>query len=302
MSGRLPSKATFWGIREPELHILSTVTYWFNGRSLTIRDEERQIATHPELPLKEMLRGTTYNYDDHRAAHERLLANDILEEGYICRRKIDWIPTEQGIRAIRDCLEPWNEELRPEWADDSDDGPIFGDPNETLLHRKGVEIAGDMIPWMPWTTTGPHGEPHGVTWYPENSRGEPCHDLHIKTNERMTNLGVEVITANNNTDYLVNKWERYASEDRTTLWIFDNRDTACQLFNALDKRSRIYLDGGQFRNYSNWSASAINQKLWRSEENHSGGDISDLVHTVTGLLNGDRDKIQSLFEDYYSNK
>jgi hypothetical protein len=90
MSRKLPSKAEFWGVREPELRILLTVTHWFNGKSLMIRDEKRRIATHHDLPLKDLFRGTGWDYDPHQDAHERLLNNDLLQEEYVCRRKIEW--------------------------------------------------------------------------------------------------------------------------------------------------------------------------------------------------------------------
>lgn len=300
MSKELPPQASFWGIREQEIRVLLLITHWFNGHALTIRGEERRLATHHDLPLADLFRGCQWDYDHHEHAHQRLLANNLLQDEYVARRKIDWSPTEQGRQAIRDCLKPWSEEMRPEWADESADGPLFGDPNEGLLHRKGVEIAGHELPKMAWTHK-PNGRPYGMTWYPANDRGEPCHDIHLRTNDRMTDVGVEVITANNNTDYLVDKWKRYASEDRDTFWIFDNRDTACRLFNELDHRRFFYLDG-QFQGTSNWSANAINRKIWRSASIYQENDLGDLVHTVTGLLEGDGDTIQSLFEEYYSNK
>ena len=65
-------------------------------------------------------------------------------------RKLDWRPTQQGRQAIRDVLKPWGGNLRPDWADATDSGPLYGDPNEGVVHRTGVEIAGRMFPAMPW--------------------------------------------------------------------------------------------------------------------------------------------------------
>lgn len=302
MSGKLPSQARFWGIREPEIRVLMVITHWFNGLPLTIRGEERRLATHHERPLEELFRASPWDYALHEDAHQRLLANDLLQEEYVARRKIDWAPTEQGRQAIRDCLKPWSEKLRPEWADESADGPLFGDPNEGVLHRKGVEIAGDVLPRMAWAwSMENNGRVYGVEWYPTDSRGEACHDLHVDTNEWMDDIGVEVIISSNNTDYLVSKWERHQDEDRLTFWIFDRRETACRLWNELDSRGQFYLDG-QFRQHGNWSAEAINRKLWRSSNTYRGEPAGDLVHTVTGLLEGDKETIQTLVEDYHSNK
>jgi hypothetical protein len=139
-----------------------------------------------------------------------------------------------------------------------------------------------------------------MSYYPEDDRGEACHDFHLQTADHMHDVGVEVITSNNNSDYLTQKWERFAEEDRITLWLFDTRETACRMFNALDKRGRLYLDGGQFSTPANWSAKAINHKLWRSVSNYRRYDLSDVVQTVTGVLEGDEDQLHNLFNDYYS--
>lgn len=301
MSGKLPSKAEFWGVREPEARILRVITHWFNGNPLKIRGEERTIGSHHDLPLEELFRGVSWEYERHEAAHNRLLDNGLLQEEYVCRRKIDWGPTQQGLQAIRECLEPWADTVRPDWANETDDGPLFGDPNEGVTHRKGVEVAGRMIPARPWAwSMKRNGRPYGVEWYPTDTRGESCHDLHVDTNELMDDVGVEVVTDNNNTDRLVNKWKRLQKEDRLTLWLFDRRETACRLWNELDYRGEFYLDG-QFRKHENWSAKAINRKIWRSSNTYRERPAGDLIQTVTGLLEGDGDTIQELFEEYYSN-
>lgn len=304
MSEILPPGAQFWGIREPELRILFLVTHWFNGKRLNIRGEKRRIATHHDLPLEDMFRGTEWDYEKHKRAHERLLNNGLLQEEYVCRRNIDWGPTQQGLQAIRDVLEPQSEKLRPEWADEGSSGPLYGDPNEGVTHRKGVEIAGHMIPEMPWAWDIEDKSPdpyYGVEWYPTGQQGRSCHDLHVDTHDRMDDVGIEVVTESNNTDRLVDKWERLQKEDRLTFWVFDRRETACRLWNELDHRGKFYLDG-QFRNHGNWSAKAINKKIWRSSRAYREEPAGDIIQTVTGLLEGDRDTIQDLFEKYYSNK
>ncbi|WP_152422366.1 hypothetical protein [Halorubrum californiense] len=302
MSKKVPSQAQFWEIQENGLRLLYIVTRWFNGKPMNIRGEKRRIATHHDLPLNELFRGTDLGYEQHSRAHERLLNNGLLQEEYVCRRKIDWGLTQRGRQAIRDVLKPSADNLRPEWADEDDEGPLFGDPNEGVTHRKGVEIAGYMLPKMAWAwSMERHGRPYGVEWYPTDSRGESCHDLHIDTNEHMTDVGVEVITDSNNKDRLVAKWKRLQNEDRTTFWVFDRRETACRLWNELDRRGISYLDG-QFNNHCNWSAGAINRKVWRSSDKYRQEPAGDIIQTVTGLLEGDKDTVQDLFEEYYSRK
>ena len=301
MSKRIPSQAKFWGIQEEELHILYAVTHWFNGKSMDIRGEKRRIATHHDPTLKELFRATHWDYKSHAYAHERLMSNGLLQEKYVCRRKIDWAPTQRGRKAIREVLKPWGDDLRPEWADEDSEGPLFGDPNEGVLHRKGVEITGHHFPSMAWAwdINQDYDPQYGVEWYPTDHRGQSCHDLHIDTNEHMSNVGIEIITDSNNIDRLVSKWERLQKENRTTFWVFDRRETACRLWNELEFRGVFYLDG-QFRNHENWSAQAINQKVWRSSDMYREEPAGDIIQTVTGLLEGNNDTIQNLFEDYYS--
>ncbi|MCU4744214.1 hypothetical protein [Natronoglomus mannanivorans] len=300
MSEKLPSQAHFWGIREEELHVLYTITYWFNGKPVKIRGKKRRIATHHDLPLDDLFQGTRWDYKTHGHAHKRLLNNGLLQEKYVCRRKIDWAPTQEGRKAIRDVLKQWSDSLRPEWADEEQDGPLFGDPNEGVVHRKGVEIAARIFPGMPWAwSMERNGRAYGVEWYPTDKEGQSCHDLHIDTHEQMTDVGIEVITDSNNIDRLVAKWRRLRDEDRTTFWVFDRRETACRLWNELDYRGLFHLDG-KFRKHGNWSSQAINRKIWRSSDIYRGEPAGDIVQTVTGLLEGDEDTIQDLFEEYYS--
>jgi len=299
MSSALPSQAHFWGLREPEVRVLRVVTYWFNGQPLEIRGEKRCIATHPDPRLEELFLGTQYNYEEHAHAHDRLLTNGFFQEEYVCRRLIDWGPTQQGLRAIRDCLTQHSKELQPEWASDSDEGPLYGDPSEGVVHRKGVETAGRLLPLIPWAYDIESHLPYGVEWYPTNGQGQSCHDLHVDTNEMSDNIGVEVITNSNNLDHLVKKWKRFQHEDRITLWIFDNRSTACKMFNELDKREEFFLDS-RFNNYGNWSAKSINHKIWRSSQKFRNQRAYDIVQTVTGLLESDEEIIYDLFDEHYN--
>ena len=144
-------------------------------------------------------------------------------------------------------------------------------------------------------------QPYRAIWYPDDSRGQSSYYLHVETNPKMKDVGVEVIIDHNNTQQLIEKWERYNSKEYCTLWLFDKRTSACSMFNALDRRGLIQLDGGSFSNTSNWSAKGINKKIWRSAEQPGVNAGDDLVQTLTGVLEGGSDTIQDLFERYYSN-
>jgi len=315
MTEKKPNKWRFYGLDEPGIHVLKLIAYYMNGNKLEIRGEERKLGTHHDLPIEDMFRGSKWRFDDpHRYAHQRLLDSGLLREDYLCRRKIDWIPTEEGLKAMRDCLdgEDFCKSIKPEWAKEAaytnfrwegsdTGGPFYGDQNEGLVHRKGVEVIGEVLPYMSWTSNDVR-LPYGVIWYPDDPTGKSSYDLYVKTNDKMRDVGVEVITNHNNTEQLVQKWKRYNSKESNTLWLFANRKTACPMFDALDSRGLVHLDGGSFSNPSNWSAKAINKKIWRSAEQPRTNTGTDLVQTLTGVLEGGSDTIQELFEDYYSNK
>lgn len=301
MTDKLPPQADLWGIRDSDIPVLLVITHWFNGRSLAIRGEKRRLGTHHELRLEDMFRGTQWDYEQHADAHQRLLENGFLQEEYVARRKIDWSPTKQGRKAIQTCLTPWDDMLRPKWASESSVGPLYGDPDKGLYHRKGVEVAGKVLPQIVQDNDPdtPQVHPRGVEWYPNRHADEACHDLHIDTDGWLGNIGVEVITHTDNLGHFISKWQRYQKEDRLTFWIFDGRKTACQLWNALDSRQHFYLDG-QFNNHGNWSAKPINHKIWRSSKKYREEPAGDLIHTVTGLLEGDKESLTGLFKDYFA--
>lgn len=287
-----------YGIRKEGMRILFLVGQWLNGFSLPIRGEKKRISTHPEPRLKEIFRATKADYKTHETAHERMLDVGLLKEDYVCRRKIDWMPTELGLRALRDCFNSYSDQLKPSWAEGHHNGPLFGDPNEGLVHRKGVAIAAKMLPKQAWAHDIDR-TPYGVEWYPKDERGKQSYDLHVVTNEWSDDIGVEVITESNNRDHLVDKWKRFQNKDEVTFWVFDNRETACKMWNELDKRDVFHLDG-QFNNYANWSAKAINHKVWRSSQQCRGKRAYDIIQTVTGLLEGDDDTIYDLFDEHYN--
>lgn len=297
-----PPEANFYGLGEPSVDILFLVTRWRNGLSFSIRGEQRSIGTHHEPALRHLFKpwNAAEFTQKHEDAHERMLSKGLLQEDYLCRRKVDWLLTEDGLKAVNDIFD--NEtELRPEWADDDADGPLYTDPNELIPHRKGVEVAENRLRDMAWAyDIENHGRPYGIEWYPTDGKGQKCHDLHIDTQEHMTDIGVEVITESNNQSRPIQKWERFRDEDRLTLWVFDNRETACDFFNTLDSTGYFRLDGAQFNNPSNWSQQEINRKIRRSAKANRKEPV-DLVHTITGMFKQDHDDIYEVFENSLKN-
>jgi hypothetical protein len=300
MTDWLQQRSNFWGIDKKHGLLLVVITAWINGVEFETDAGKRHIGRNRDPKLNELCRWFGTEYSRLQEAHESLLQRDVVEEKYVCRRKVDWAPTSRGRKVIREVLHPQLNDIEPRWADEDDRGPLYGDPNAGVIHRKGVEIANNMFPGMAWAyEIG--GRPYGVQRYPTDNGGKSCHDIHIDTEERWEDVGVEVITNNNNRDRLVKKWKRFQSENRLTFWIFDERQTACKLWNELHDRGVTKLDG-RFSNKSNWSAEAINQKIWRSSKQYNNKLTKDIVQTVTGLFEGDKDTIQNLFRQHQSER
>jgi hypothetical protein len=126
-----------------------------------------------------------------------LLDRDLLKRDWLWRRKVNWLPTEEGLRAIRSIFPEAGESLRPEWADESETGPIYGDPNEFLTHPKGVEAIVHFLKEIPWAKR--------VYYYPQALSGNEAGDLRVRTPDSTLDWEVEVLCGSNNTDQWIEK-------------------------------------------------------------------------------------------------
>lgn len=289
------SGANFYGLSDDEVDILYLAATWYNSKPYHIGGEKLHISQDQELPLRDMFDGwNSREYTDYEDAHERLLERGFLDEGWLCRRKIDWLLTEQGIRAIRDTFKGQVDDLglRPDWAREDDPGPIFGDPNELLLHRKGVDAVGRRVEALSWTSQ--------VIWYP-NRGSDKTGDITFRTPDQVHDWSVEVLTNTNNAEHWVSKWDALRKDYRNVFWVFEDRTTMCSFFNTLHDRGVYDMDGGRFSNpYSNWSSQAVRRKLWRSKDpNEPYGDAGDLVHTITGVVEADMSTFRGWFDEYF---
>ncbi|MFC4437480.1 MULTISPECIES: hypothetical protein [Natrialbaceae] len=291
-----PEQARFYGLDEYQVDVLFIITWWYNGKCLKMGNEKRQLGTHSEPQLRELFSGwSAEEYSDHEDAHQQLLDRGFLREGWICRRKIDWIPTEQGLQAIRDifkdCADDFN--LRPGWASEDDSGPIFGDPNELLLHRKGVEAAAHYVENYTWVER--------LTWYPILGTHEHHPDLKMRTPQKTLDWFVEVLTSTGDRDGWVEKWESYKKRFVKVWWIFEGRSDMCAFFNKLHDERIYTLDGGPFSEpYKNWSADAVNRKIWRSRKvGNNDQEAAHLVSTITSLVEAESDDVTEWFDTHF---
>lgn len=297
MSSIDTSRARFHGLDDDQADVLYLVTRWYNSKPFQFGEETLHIAQHQELPLRDMFDAWGgHDYDDYADAHERLLERGFLDEDWLCRRKIDWLPTEQGIRAIRDTFKGQVDELglRPDWAREEDSGPIFGDPNELLLHRKGVEAAGRRLQGISWVQR--------MSWYPAAPGSKESADIKIWLAQHVHDWKVEVLTNTNNADQWEAKWNTFRNGFDNVFWIFEDRSTMCSFFNTLHDRGVYDLDGGRFsKPYKNWSAQAVTRKLWRSKDpNDPDAEAGDLAHTITGVVEADMETFVGWFDEYFA--
>lgn len=291
-----PEQARFYGLDEHQVDVLFIITWWYNGKTLKIDGDKRRLATHHEPTLQELFDGwPAEEYADHQNAHQRLLDRGFLREGWICRRKIDWMPTEQGIQAIRDIFKDHvdNFKLRPVWASENAAGPIFGDPNGLLLHRKGVEAAADRVQNFTWVNR--------LMWYPSLGGHKHHPDLKMSTPQKTSDWFVEVLTSTGDHDGWVEKWQSFKKRYVKVWWIFEGRSDMCSFFNKLHNEEIYTLDGGPFsKPYKNWSADAVNHKIWRSRKIGKGDqEVADLVSTITSLVEADSDDVEEWFDTQF---
>lgn len=290
------ARARFYGLNDHQIDILHVVIRWYNSKTFRFENEKRHISMHQELPLRDMFDALPIDYDDYEEAHQSLLDRGFLKHDWIGRRKIDWLPTEQGLRAIRDTFKGQVDKLRlrPNWAHENDDGPIFGDPNELLYHRKGVDAAGRRFENISWVRY--------VSWYPQVDLSKETPDLHVSLPQHSADWNVEVLTSTNNIEHWLTKWNRLRKGHRKVFWIFENRTTMCSFFNTLHDRGEYNLEGGQFsKPYKNWSAKAVTRKLWRSKDRDDPyAEAGDLAHTITGVFESDMDTFVGWFDEYYA--
>lgn len=295
----LPPNAKILGLSLPQVRILYLVIHWYNNLPVSIDGEEHRLATHPEPSMADLFKPTSKSYDvAHQAAHKKLLERGLLQEDWIWRRKCDWLPTEQGLQVIRSIFGHVGEPLRPEWASEDEDGPIYSDPNELLLHRKGVEALAHFLKQLSWALR--------ISYYPGSPTGNETGDLRMKTPDRISDWEVEVLCSSNNTEQWIEKWMTYSNRYNTTVWIFDDRSTMCRLLNSVHHAEEVNyeLDGGPFSEpYDNWSKQAVNEKLRRSRDpNRRTDDAGWLVHTITGVLDADVEQLTEWVEDFYEQR
>ncbi len=291
-----PEQARYYELNAEQVDILFLAAWWYNGKPLGIDGEQYRMGTDHEMRMEEMFRAwESEEYRWHEPAHDELLERGLLREEYICRRKIDWVLSETALRAIRDMFRPRVEalDLRPEWAGEGADGPIFGDPNELLLHRKGVEVAAASLGMLAWCA--------GVEFYPSSGGDGEVADLVIRRRGDWPDWSVEVLTDTHNSAQWTAKWRAYSASDRNVLWVFEDRGTMCRFFNMLSNAGEYSLDGGVFsKPYSNVSAAAVTRKLWRSKSLNEGrGEAGDLAQTITGVFEAGPEVVADWFIEHY---
>lgn len=294
MMGDLPSGARLQGLREQEFDILVPIAGWFCGVSFPFGEGERAIGTHYEPDIEALCESLNYSFD--RDAFERLRERGYLETQFICRRQVEWVPTQQARDVINEFVVYNGDAVELQGADSDRSGFLRGRANESLLHRKGVAtIRAAMEADSSLRDSDAPIEEYSVR------EGRRRQDLCFRTVDRMDDMGVEVVTSTDSVSGLIDKWQDFLEIPGFTVWIFDSRETACELFNELHREEVFQLDGGLCREPSTRNPTVMNGKLRRSWCDGASGSVSPVMNTITAVFEADGNKIDEVVNEDYDN-
>ncbi|WP_248516915.1 hypothetical protein [Salinarchaeum laminariae] len=298
MIDTIPSEAKEQNLKRTDYNLLLVALGWYNGRSFTIADEKHQIGSHYEPALEDLCLSKGLEYDPE--AHERLLGAKWFTEETICRRKVDWVPTQEGLEKMEIACEEHAEHVRPRWRGGrSRHSPVAGDDGESLLHRKGVEIARQQLDFY-WLFPLPPDKmnKHGLNMYPRNQDEERTLDIEITTSDNFGPWGAEVVTRDEDYFDVMKKWRNVTQMDRRVVWLFEDRVHACKILNRVHEQNMFKFRNGKIRKPQNWAVRNLNRRVWKAQKNFADRN-GNIVHTVTGMLEASQDEIKTYFEDFY---
>lgn len=293
MSLKVPSQAEYFDIGYDAVNIFYVIGQWMNDKVFEMGGERCRIATHKEPDLHELY--STINDPYPEETHQQLLNRGFLQRDWLWRQKIDWLPTSDGLHAIRDVLKAQPDDvistLRPGWAEISGGtAPLYGDGNESMWHRKGVLAMAHILDKFLLFKVGVYGI---------GTKGETGGDLVINSVEGIPDFEIEVLTGTNNFDHWESKFRGLHDNPRDNWYIFGDRSTMCSFFNAMHRRTPFTLEGGTFSQpYSNWSAEAVNRKLRRSVPYDKWG-FGIMAKTITSVLEADDDDLDKWLKEFY---
>ncbi|WP_248516916.1 hypothetical protein [Salinarchaeum laminariae] len=287
MTWDLPSGARLQGLREQDFDILVPIAGWFCEASFPFGEGERAIGTHYEPSIEALCESLNYTLD--HDAFERLRERGYLETQFICRRQVEWVPTQHARDVINEFMVHTGDTVELKPADPDRSGFLRGWENESLLHRKGVAtVRATMEADSSLRDSDAPIEEYSVR------EGRRRQDLCFRTVDTMDDMGVEVVTSTDSVNDFIDKWQDFLDIPGFTVWIFDSRQTACRMFNELHREDVFQLAGGLCREPSTWNSTAMNEKLRRSWCDRDSGSASPLMNTITAVFEADGNKIDEV--------
>lgn len=277
-------QARLYGLTDrAQIILLATICLWLNGHKFQLGGSDWSIGSHKEPPLMELVKAGPIQLTEELVteAHEALLKRGVLKEDYLCKRKVDWLITENGYTIINNVLSP-TPELYPSWVQDhcKITGPLVTQKNELHHHHKGVarvEYLGERLDFIENVGKNPRD---GTIFAP---------DLFLMTSSNYPDWAVEMIVKKNEFEECVKKWNQLARGDFRVLWVFDTRKKMISVFNEFHRGNLTNLPRGLFTGKADsWSAKTVTERL--IEANKSSEHSSEAAHltcTLTALVEND---------------
>ena len=277
-------QARLYGLTDrAQINLLATICLWLNGYNFRIGNADWSIGSRKEPPLMELVKAGQIQLTEEAAteAHTALLNRGLLKEDYLCKRKVDWLITENGHTVINNVLHPTSA-LYPSWVRDHSEitGPLVTQKHELHHHHKGVarvEHLGEQLDFIEQVRKNPRD---GKIVAP---------DLFLLTSSKYPDWAVEMIVEANKFGECVEKWNQLARGDFRVLWVFDSRTAMFDFYNSLHRDDLINLPKGPFSGHPDaWSAKTVTERL--IEANKSSEHSSEAAHltcTLTALVEND---------------
>lgn len=249
-------------ISDPVVDILWNILCYYNGETMgrqwatMTRTETWQLTETRPPSIQDLLQCSDGLWDDRYASvFEQLQAGGFLDSTYLLQKRIEWDPKPVALAFMGQLFGGVYSEVRSTVRPDA--APIYGDPNESLTHRLGVELWYDLAQLHGWDAVRYPGS--------ENS-ARP--DLRVTNDvDGSTSVAhVEVLTDHNNLDMLDRKRELMQQLDGACFWVFENRQHATRVLNYWCESSPLELVNAPYSNAGNHAFSKLNEYIARSSE------------------------------------
>lgn len=272
-----------WGSEQ----LLLAIGAWMNDFSCHMGSEKRRISTSPEpKSLRDLTEGILDVEWNEQLEHQRenMRSSGYFQERTVCRKVIEWYPTPRCLKALNH-VHNENENLRPSWAHKKRTPPLFGDPSENLLHRKGVLSVARKLTKLTPVKKG------RMELYPPTPIGKAMPDIIVRP-ENLHPWVVEVACENNDVARVAQKVAYLMRSDYAVWVVVENRKTAAKIFNKLHDENFIEWHGEriQTRRAKNWPASAMNEKLRKTVQPTDQSELV-MVQGITGVIDADPKRV-----------